>query len=321
MKKIVDLKNSKNSTNKTILLTGGSGLVGRNIQEHSSAEKWTILAPTRQVLDLTDLSSVSQWVKKHRPDIIIHAAGLVGGIKANAQDPVRFLDVNASIGRNIIMVAKDCGVSELINLGSSCMYPKSIDNPFIEENLMEGKLEPTNEGYALAKLFTAKLCQYINKANPTMYYKTLIPCNIYGKHDNFNPETAHLLPSIIQKIHTAKTNSANTVSIWGDGTARREFLYADDLADAILLAVEDLHGIPDIMNIGFGVDYSVNEYYETVAEVLNWKGTWEHDLSMPVGMMQKLNAIDRQQKWGWTAKTSLKIGIKKTYQYFLESLR
>ena len=306
---------------KKILLTGGSGLVGRNIQEHSSADKWEILTPSRKELDLTDLSSVSQWVKNHQPDIIIHAAGLVGGIKANIQDPVKFLDVNVSMGRNIIMVARDCNVTKLINLGSSCMYPKSIHSPLTEEKLMAGKLEPTNEGYALAKLFTTKLCQYISTENSNMQFKTMIPCNVYGKHDNFNLETAHLLPAIIQKIHTAKVNNLNTVSVWGDGTVRREFLYAEDLADAILLAVEDLHKIPNIMNIGFGLDYSVNEYYKTVAEVMNWKGTLVHDLSMPIGMMQKLNGIDRQKKWGWTAQTSLKVGIKKTYQYFLESLR
>ena len=306
---------------KKILLTGGSGLVGRNIQEHSSADKWEILAPSRKELDLTDLSSVSQWVKNHQPDIIIHAAGLVGGIKANIQDPVKFLDVNVNMGRNIIMVARDCNVTKLINLGSSCMYPKSIRSPLTEEKLMAGKLEPTNEGYALAKLFTTKLCQYISTENSNMQFKTMIPCNIYGKHDNFNLETAHLLPAIIQKIHTAKVNNLNTVSVWGDGSVRREFLYAEDLADAILLAVEDLHKIPNIMNIGFGLDYSVNEYYKTVAEVMNWKGTLVHDLSMPIGMMQKLNGIDRQKKWGWTAQTSLKVGIKKTYQYFLESLR
>ena len=305
---------------KKILLTGGSGLVGKNIREHSSADKWEILAPTRKDLDLTDLSSVSRWVKKHQPDIIIHAAGLVGGIKANIQDPLKFLDVNASVGRNIIMAAKDCNVSKLINLGSSCMYPKSIQGPLTEEKLMEGKLEPTNEGYALAKLFTTKLCQYISKESSNMHYKTLIPCNVYGKHDNFNLETAHLLPAIIRKIHTAKVNNLNTVRIWGDGTARREFLYAEDLAGAILLAAEDLHKIPNIMNIGFGLDYSVNEFYETVAEVLGWKGSLERDLSMPVGMTQKLNAIDRQKEWGWKAQTSLKTGVKKTYQYFLESL-
>ena len=153
-----------------------------------------------------------------------------------------------------------------------------------------------------------------------MHYKTLIPCNIYGKHDNFNLETAHLLPAIIRKIHNAKVSNQSTVRIWGDGSARREFLYAEDLADAILLAAEDLHKIPNIMNIGFGLDYTVNEFYETVAEVLGWKGSLEHDLSMPVGMTQKLNATDRQNEWGWKPQTSLETGIERTYEYFLENL-
>jgi GDP-L-fucose synthase len=153
-----------------------------------------------------------------------------------------------------------------------------------------------------------------------MHYKTLIPCNIYGKHGNFNLDTAHLLPSIIQKIHTAKVDNLNTACIWGDSTARREFLYAEDFADTILLAVKELHKIPHIMNIGFGFDYSVNEYYTIVTKKLNWEGTWEHDLSKPASMKQKLNDMERQKEWGWTAQTSLKIGIKKSYQYFRESL-
>ena len=316
----MNLKTSKNLTKKKILLTDGSKLVGGNIREHASADKWEILAPTRKELDLTDLSAVSQWVKKHQPEMIIHSAGLVGGIKANIQNPVEFLDVNVSIGRNIIMLARDCNVTKLINLGSSCMYPESINSPLTEENLMAGKLEPTNEGYASATLFTTKLCQHISNENSNMHYKTLIPCNIYGKHGNFNLDTAHLLPSIIQKIHTAKVDNLNTACIWGDGTARREFLYAEDSVDAILLAVKDLHKIPNVMNIGFGFDYSVNEYYQIVAETLNWEGTWEHNLSKPASMKQKLNDIERQKEWGWTGQTSLKIGIKKPYQCFLESL-
>ena len=203
------------NNNRKILLTGGSGLVGKNIREHVRAGKWKILAPNRKDLDLTDLSYASNWVKKYQPDVIIYAAGLVGGIKANLQDPLKFLDVNANMGRNIIMVARDCNVSKLINLGSSCMYPKSIQQPLTEEKLMAGKLEPTNEGYALAKLFTTKLCQYTSEENSNMYNQTLIPCNIYGKYNSVNLEIAHLLPFIIQKIHTAKVNNFNTVSVWG----------------------------------------------------------------------------------------------------------
>jgi GDP-L-fucose synthase len=304
---------------KKILLTGGNGLVGRNIQEHPRSKKWDIFAPTRKELNLTDTVAVSKWMRKNQPDIIIHAAGLVGGIKANIANPVNFLELNVTMGRNVLMAARDCNITNLVNLGSSCMYPNSIDGHLTEDCLMTGRLEPTNEGYALAKLFTTKLCQYIRQENPTMLYKTLVPCNLYGKYDKFDPEVSHLVPAIIQKIHNAKMNKSNSIIVWGDGTARREFLYAGDLADAILFAAEDLNAVPDLMNLGFGTDYSINQYYEIIATIMNWKGVLKHDLDMPVGMRQKLSAIGIQRKWGWTAQTSLKQGIEKTYQYFLEN--
>jgi GDP-L-fucose synthase len=223
------------------------------------------------------------------------------------------------IGRNILMAAKDCEVINFINLGSSCMYPKSNSKALTEDMLMTGELESTNEGYALAKLLTTKLCQLISKSNRKMLYKTLIPCNIYGEYDNFDPLSAHLLPAIIRKIHHAKVNKLNTVTIWGEGNARREFLYAKDLADAILTAAFDMDQVPTIMNIGVGIDHSINDYYKIVAEILDWNGDFKHDLNMPVGVSRKLNSIQRQIKWGWMPQTPLKIGIKKTYTYFLES--
>ena len=302
-----------------MLLTGGSGLVGRNIQEHPNAKHWVLIAPTRDELDLTNAFKVSEWVKNNKPDIIVHAAGLVGGIKTNIRHPVRFLEENVTIGRNVIMAAADCQVKKLINLGSSCMYPASIKGRFKENDLMKGLLEPTNEGYALAKLFSTKLCEYIQKENPSMQYKTLIPCNIYGRYDKFDPNVSHLIAAIIQKIHTAKSNDSDTVDIWGDGKARREFLYAGDLADAILLAAMNICSVPNLMNIGFGIDYSINHYYETVAEVIGWNGHFKHDLSMPVGMQRKLTSTSLQKKWGWSAPTSLVNGVRQTYKYFLES--
>ncbi len=304
---------------KRVLLTGGNGLVGKNIQNHVKAKEWDIIAPPRKELDLMDAVSVYHWLEKYKPYLIIHAAGLVGGIKANIANSVDFLDTNLVIGRNIIMGAKDCNVMNFINLGSSCMYPKSISGSLTEDMLMTGKLEQTNEGYALAKLLTTKLCQYINQINIKMQYKTLIPCNIYGKHDNFDPINAHLLPAIINKIHRAKIDKLGTVTIWGKGDARREFLYAEDLADAILRAADDMKKVPSIMNIGVGLDHTVNEYYKMVAEVLNWQGKFEHDLNMPVGISQKLNSIQKQIEWGWVPQTPLKVGIKKVYSYFLEN--
>ena len=302
-----------------ILLTGGTGLVGRNILEHPSSKKWDIYAPNRKELNLNDSVAVFNSVARYQPEIIIHAAGLVGGIKANITNPISFLDNNIIMGRNILMAARNSDVAKFVNLGSSCMYPKSIEAPLTEDKIMTGQLEPTNEGYALAKLFTMKLCDFIQEENPSFLYKTLIPCNIYGKYDNFDPETSHLVPAIIQKIHHAKINDLKTIDVWGDGTARREFLYAGDVADAIFVAIENLSTVPNLMNIGVGLDYSINEYYEIIAEILNWQGSFVHDLGMPVGMHQKLSAVDLQRKWGWQPKTSLRQGIKKTYKYFLES--
>tara|TARA_B100000242_G_C42826442_1_gene383985 strand:+ start:66 stop:671 length:606 start_codon:yes stop_codon:yes gene_type:complete len=200
------------------------------------------------------------------------------------------------------------------------MYPKQTNGDLSEDKLMKGKLEPTNEPYAIAKLFTTKLCQYINKESANRNFKTLIPCNIYGKFDNFLPETSHLIPAIIQKIHAAKLENHRTVVIWGDGTARREFMYASDLAEAILLAADDIKRIPDIMNLGLGKDYSVNEYYMLIAKILKWEGSFKHDLTMPVGMARKLCDIKKQKAWGWFAPTPLSVGIDETYRYYMENL-
>jgi GDP-L-fucose synthase len=313
------VRHSYDLNKKKLFLTGGNGLVGRNIQEHPRSAKWTIFAPTKKELDLIDASAVSNWIEKNKPHMVIHAAGLVGGIKANLENPVRFLEENVTMGRNVLMASRNNHVKNFINLGSTCMYPHSIDAPLTEDLILTGELEPTNEGYALAKLFTTKLCQYIHQENSDMEYKTLIPCNLYGRYDDFDPETSHLVAAIIKKIYTAKINNLKVIDVWGDGAARREFLYAGDLADAILLAAENLGPLPNLMNIGFGSDYSINEYYELAASVIDWKGKLQHNLDMPVGMRQKLSGLSLQRKWGWTAKMSLRQGMQQTYQYFLEN--
>lgn len=301
-----------------LLVTGGRGMVGRNIVEHPRAMEWDVLAPGRADLDLMDRAAVDAYMTAHQPDLIIHAAGKVGGIRANMAEPVEFLDQNVMIGRNVIMAARAAGVKRLINLGSTCIYPRNAPNPLGEDLLLTGELEPTNEGYALAKIMALRLCQYIRSEDPSFLYKTLIPCNLFGKHDKFDPKNSHLVPAIIHKVHQAQQSGDATVEIWGDGTARREFMYAEDLVDAIFRAADSLEELPDLINIGVGDDKSINDFYQVVAEVIGWKGDFTHDLSKPAGMARKLSDTSRQQAWGWAPQTSLEEGIAKTYQHYLE---
>lgn len=300
-----------------IFLTGGRGMVGRNIQEHPAARQWEISAPASTELNLLDLGAVRAWIQDFKPDVVIHSAGRVGGIQANMAAPVDFLVTNLDLGRNVIMAAAEAKVPRLINLGSSCMYPRNAPNPLHEELLLQGELEPTNEGYALAKIVAARLCQYLHKEHPELSYKTLIPCNLYGRHDKFAPEHSHLIPAIIHKVYQAKLNGSSEVDIWGAGTARREFMYAGDLADAIFYALDHFESLPDMMNVGLGHDYSINDYYAVVAESMGWQGKFVHDLSKPVGMAQKLVSTEKQTAWGWQAKTSLKDGLSKTFEYYV----
>ena len=303
-----------------VLLTGGRGMVGRNVQAHPAAAGWQIDAPTSAELDLTDMAAVRAYFRENRPDLVIHAAGRVGGIQANMAHPVAFLDSNTAMGRNVIMAAHEAGVGAFLNLASTCMYPRAAPNPLREEMILTGELEPTNEGYALAKIMATRLCQYIRREDAGALYKTLIPCNLYGPHDTFDPKASHLIPAIIHKVHQAKETGAETVEIWGDGTARREFMYAPDLADAIWKAAGDMAALPDLMNIGLGTDHAINAYYATVAQVIGWDGAFTHDLSKPVGMKQKLCDTTRAQGWGWSAPTALRDGIARTYTHYLEAM-
>jgi GDP-L-fucose synthase len=301
-----------------VLLTGGRGMVGRNLLEHPLAEHFDFLAPTSEELDLRNFSKVQEFVSSNNPEFVIHTAGLVGGIQANMARPVDFLIENIDVGRNIILASRNAGVKKLLNLSSSCMYPRNALNPLTEDLILTGELEPTNEGYALAKIITMRLCEYIHKENNSFQYKTFIPCNLFGRFDKFDPKHSHLIPAIIHKIHLAKINQEKSVEIWGDGSARREFMYVGDLADAMMRALVNFDSTPSLMNVGLGVDYSINEYYEVVAKVIGWDGSFSHDLSKPVGMRQKLISTARQKNWGWDATTSLEEGVSKAYDYYLK---
>lgn len=299
-----------------IMITGASGMVGRNLLEHPGMKKYDHAAPLRNELNLLDPAAVEEYVSQVKPDMIIHAAGKVGGIQANMRDPVNFFLENLDMGRNIVRAARKCGVKMFVNLASSCMYPRNVPNPLREEDILTGELEPTNEGYALAKVAVSRLCQYISSQDSGYRYRTLVPCNLYGRWDKFDPASSHLIPAILHKLHQAVVNGQDVVEIWGDGLARREFMCAADLADCLVRAIEKFDELPPVMNVGHGSDYSINEYYEIAAEVVGYRGRFVHDLTKPVGMKQKVVDTGKLSLWGWQPGISLHDGLLSTYKFY-----
>ena len=304
-----------------ILITGGTGMVGKNFIENNQSKNYKIYAPTRDELNLFDFEKINKYLSEKKPDYIIHAAGKVGGIQANIKQPLLFLQENADMGKNLVLAAKNQNIKRLINLSSSCVYPKNMDKKLEEDTILSGPLEPTNEGYALAKIFVQKICSYINADNTEMFYKTIIPCNLFGKYDDFNLNSGHLLPNIINKIHDAKINNKNRVVIWGDGSVRREFMYVKDFIDFLYYAIKNFLKMPDVINVGVGKDYSVLDYYTMVAKCFNWKGSFEFDLSKPQGQKQKLVSVKRLNKFGWKSKISIQTATKETISYYIESYK
>jgi nucleoside-diphosphate-sugar epimerase len=300
-----------------ILLTGANGMVGKNITALAKQHKHDFLTPSKSDLNLLDNVSVQNFLAEHQPEMIIHAAGIVGGIQANMAEPVKFLVDNMQMGLNILTSAKSCATKRFLNLSSSCMYPRAAQNPLLETLILKGELEPTNEGYALAKIATTRLCEYITQEQPELLYKTIIPCNLYGHHDKFSEHNSHMLPAVIRKIITAKEKNTAEIDIWGDGEARREFMYAGDLAEFIFYAIEHFDRMPQNLNVGLGEDYTINEYYQHIADAVGYKGTFNHDLSKPVGMKQKLIDDSKLKAFGWSHKTNLSSGIEKTIEFYL----
>mgnify|MGYP003988482303 CR=1 FL=1 len=299
-----------------ILVTGASGMVGRNIVEQPYIKSNELLIPRSQELDLCDKQAVDQYVERHQPDCIIHSAGRVGGIQANIKEPYTFLQQNLMMGLNIVSSAYKYKIKKMVNLGSSCMYPKSLERPIRESDLLTAPLEPTNEGYALAKISVAKAVEYIVNEDDSFRYTTLIPCNLYGKYDSFEPSKSHLIPAIIVKvINAAKTGEP--VTVWGSGTVRREFMYAEDFANFVAYILEKDIKMPTYLNVGLGYDYTIKEYYQSVAKVLGYQGDFEFDPSKPEGMKRKLVDIALLNKSGWKANTTLEQGILKTVDYYL----
>lgn len=299
-----------------VFLTGGSGMVGSAIRRLNSLDpRFEIVAPSRRELDLTDRQTVRDFLSVNSIDLVIHAAARVGGIGANIADPAGFLVDNLALNVSVIDGAAQAEVPALLNIGSSCMYPKDYRQPLVEEDLLAAPLELTNEAYALSKIVAARHCQYLSEQGG-FAYRTIIPCNLYGPGDKYDENNSHLVASAIAKTHAAVVNGDTSIIVWGEGNARREFLYVDDLAAWILKIVPRLIQLPPLLNVGAGRDHTVAEYYETVAAVLGYSGDFVGDLSKPVGMQRKYMDSSKAVAFGWKPDTSLKDGIRKTYEAF-----
>jgi len=299
-----------------ILLTGASGMCGRNILDHHCAKKYDILSPSSSELNLLEIDRIREYLLQKKPDLIIHTAGLVAGIMFNVKHSVNALVDNAYIGLNLINTAKEMRVPRLLNLASSCMYPRYGKNPLRETEILKGELEPTNEGYGLAKIMSTRLCEYICRDEFKLEYKTLIPCNLFGRHDTFAQEFSHMIPSAIRKLHHATLHKEEKVEIWGDGEARREFMSASDLADLVFYCLENFENMPQNLNAGLGHDYSINDYYKAAAKVVGFKGAFEYNLSKPVGMKQKLVDVSLLREFGWEHNLSLDEGLAEAYSFY-----
>ena len=300
-----------------LLITGGRGMVGSNLARGLSGDH-EVSAPGRDELDLLDAAGTTAAIARFAPDLIIHAAGRVGGIAANAAANSRFLFDNTVMGLNLLEAARTAGVPRVLNLGSSCIYPRDREGTLAEDDLLTGHLEPTNEGYAVAKIAVLKYAAMLRHDDPRCDYKTAIPCNLYGPGDHFEPPRSHMVPSAIRKIEDARRQDLPDVEIWGDGTARREFMYVGDLVDFVAVAISRWDTMPELINVGLGHDYSINEYYAAVADVVGWQGRFVHDESRLVGMKRKLLNVDLARSWGWEAPTSLTDGLRRTYEHYLE---
>jgi GDP-L-fucose synthase len=300
---------------KRAYVAGHNGMVGSAIMRRLKSEDCEILAADRKILDLTNQRATEDWLAQMRPDAIFLAAGLVGGIHANNTYPADFIANNLAIALNVIRGAHAIGVKKLLALGSSCIYPKLAPQPMTEEALLTGPLEPTNEWYAIAKIAAIKLCEAYRKQHGCDFI-SVMPTNLYGPNDNYHPENSHVPAALIRRFHEAKLANAPTVKVWGSGTPRREFLYADDAADACVFVMKRYSDL-GFLNIGTGEDVTIKEFAESVMHTVGYKGKIVFDRSRPDGTPRKLLDVSKIRKLGWTAKTRLRDGLAQTYADFL----
>jgi GDP-L-fucose synthase len=303
-------------TDARTFVAGHRGLVGSAITRRLHALGY---APPLTVahgdLDLRDQAAVHQWFRENRPEYVFLVAGLVGGIMANSTRPAEFLYDNMMIHATVIEASRQVGVTKLLYLGSSCIYPREADQPITEDELLTGPLEPTNEGYALAKITGIKLCDFYRQQYGCNFVSAM-PTNLYGPNDNFDLTSSHVLPALIRKFHDAKLAGSPTVEIWGTGRPKREFLHVDDLADACVFLMDEFDEARHV-NVGTGTDVSIRELAELIREIVYPEAELVFDDSKPDGMLRKVLDVSRLHGLGWQHRTALRDGITSTYDWFL----
>ena len=312
---------------KRVFVAGHKGMVGSSIcRLIKNSKNFELITASRDELDLLSQTNVQKFLKKESPDIVIQAAAKVGGIHANNTFPAQFIFENLQIQNNIINGSHLADIQHLLFLGSSCIYPKLAKQPMSEDMLLAGKLESTNEPYAIAKIAGIKLCESYNRQYGRDY-RSIMPTNLYGPGDNFHPENSHVLPSLIRRFHQAKKNEDSQVIVWGSGKPKREFLYVDDLASAILHIlkipfdeyINYISPMQSHINVGSGQDISIKDLAEVIMNVVGFEGQIVFDKSKPDGAPQKLMNIDLLKSLGWNQKISLKKGLDRTYRWFLKN--
>ncbi|MEC9303170.1 MAG: GDP-L-fucose synthase [Bacteroidota bacterium] len=302
--------------NTKIYIAGHNGMVGSAIWRTLKSNGYTnLIGKSRSELDLKNQQSVSEFFKSEKPEIVINSAAKVGGILANNNYPYQFLMENLQIQNNLLDQAVKSEIEKFIFLGSSCIYPKLAPQPLKEEYLLSDKLEPTNEGYAIAKITGVKACESIRKQFNKDYI-SLMPTNLYGYNDNFDLQSSHVIPAMLRKFHEAKVNNHDTVTLWGSGTPFREFLFVDDLADAVVFALEN-RLVEDLYNVGSGHEITIKKLAEIVQKIVGYQGDLIWDKSKPDGSPRKLLDVSKMKSLGWSYSTELYDGIKKTYNWFL----
>ncbi len=312
-------RQGKELSGRRVWVAGHRGMVGSAICRRLAREGCQILSVGRGELDLRRQRELEEWMAASRPELVFLAAATVGGIHANDVRPAEFLYDNLMIEANVIEAARRTGVEKLLFLGSSCIYPREAAQPMSEEALLTGPLEATNQWYAVAKISGIKLCQAYRRQYGCDFISAM-PTNLYGPGDNFDLASSHVLPALMVKIDKAKRTGGSSVEIWGSGTPRREFLYCDDLANALVFLMRHYSGEGHV-NVGTGSDLTIREVAALLAEVIGYEGRFVYDASKPDGAPQKLLDVGRLDRLGWRAETPLREGLEKTYRWFLETPR